>query len=61
MWAIVFIVDVQAWGWPSTIWLAAQAVETGVRLVFGACGWPSEIVETIAAEVGACGCPLANC
>jgi hypothetical protein len=71
MWPIVasFGVDVQAWGWPSTIWLAAQAVlfgacgwpsemvETGARVVFGACGWPSEIVETTATEVGACGWP----
>jgi hypothetical protein len=70
MWPIVapFGVDVQAWGWPSTIWLAAQAVTFGAcgwpseiveitATEVGACGWPSEIVETTAAEVGACGCP----
>ena len=33
-------------------------VVTGATVVFGACGWPSEMVETATAEVfGACGWP----
>lgn len=53
MWPIVAIVvvGVHSCGWPSTIWLAAQAVIVAV----GAWGCPSEMVETARTVVGACG------